>query len=110
RNETGGCLHSGAGRGDLCRLRHAERGGEARRGAQGFAAGADCRSHHRAEDVLTQVGRASGLVDLQLRGFFLIEAVDLNEAMAIAAKWPGARFGDIEVRPIEEALREEGRY
>ena len=56
------------------------------------------------------MGRASGLVDLQLRGFFLIEAVDLNEAMAIAAKWPGARFGDIEVRPIEEALREEGRY
>jgi hypothetical protein len=46
----------------------------------------------------------------QLGGFFLIEARDINEAIAVASKWPGARFGDIEVRPIEEALREEGRY
>lgn len=46
----------------------------------------------------------------QLGGFFLIEAVDLNAAIQIAAQWPGARFGSIEVRPIEEALREEGRY
>jgi hypothetical protein len=46
----------------------------------------------------------------QLGGFFLIEAVDLDEAIAVASKWPGARFGDIEVRPIEEALRVEARY
>ncbi len=46
----------------------------------------------------------------QLGGFFLIDATDLNEAIQIAAKWPGARFGTIEVRPIEEALRLEGRY
>lgn len=46
----------------------------------------------------------------QLGGFFLIDATDLNEATQIAAKWPGARFGTIEVRPIEEALRLEGRY
>lgn len=46
----------------------------------------------------------------QLGGFFLIEATDLDEAIAVASKWPGARFGDIEVRPIEEALRVEARY
>jgi hypothetical protein len=46
----------------------------------------------------------------QLGGFFLIEARDMDEALAIAAKWPGARFGTIEVRPVEEALRTEGRY
>ena len=46
----------------------------------------------------------------QLGGFFLIEAVDLDEAIQVASKWPGARFGDIEVRPVEEALRIEGRY
>lgn len=46
----------------------------------------------------------------QLGGFFLIEAADLQAAVQIAAKWPGARFGNIEVRPVEEALREEGRY
>ncbi|MET0377882.1 MAG: YciI family protein [Spongiibacteraceae bacterium] len=46
----------------------------------------------------------------QIGGFFLIEVKDKNEAIDIAAKWPGARFGNIEVRPVEESLREEGRY
>jgi hypothetical protein len=46
----------------------------------------------------------------QLGGYFLIEARDLNEAIQIAAKWPGARLGQIEVRPVEEGLRPEGRY
>lgn len=46
----------------------------------------------------------------QIGGFFLIDAQDKNEAIAIASKWPGARFGNIEVRPVEESLREEGRY
>jgi hypothetical protein len=36
----------------------------------------------------------------QLGGYYLIEAKDLNEATAIAARIPGARFGSIEVRPI----------
>jgi hypothetical protein len=46
----------------------------------------------------------------QLGGFFLITARDLNEAIHVAAKWPSARLGSIEVRPIEEGLREDGRY
>ena len=45
-----------------------------------------------------------------LGGFFLIDARDLNEAVQIASKWPSARLGSIEVRPIEEQLREERRY
>ena len=36
----------------------------------------------------------------QLGGYYLVEARDLDEALAIAAKIPGARFGSIEVRPI----------
>ena len=36
----------------------------------------------------------------QLGGFYLIEAKDLDEAAAIAARVPGARDGSIEVRPI----------
>jgi hypothetical protein len=36
----------------------------------------------------------------QLGGFYLVEARDRNEAAAIAAKIPGARYGSIEVRPI----------
>ncbi len=36
----------------------------------------------------------------QLGGYYLIEAKDLDEANAIAARIPGARTGAIEVRPI----------
>jgi hypothetical protein len=36
----------------------------------------------------------------QLGGYYLIEAKDLDTALAIAAKIPGARYGSIEVRPI----------
>lgn len=43
-------------------------------------------------------------------GFFLIEARDREEALALAAEWPSARFGAVEVRPVEEALPEETRY
>lgn len=36
----------------------------------------------------------------QLGGYYLVEAKDLDEALAIAAKIPTARYGSIEVRPI----------
>jgi hypothetical protein len=35
-----------------------------------------------------------------LGGFYLVEAADLDEALALAAQCPGARFGSIEVRPV----------
>jgi hypothetical protein len=38
----------------------------------------------------------------QLGGYFLIEARDLNEAIRVAAGFPGARWGCVEVRPINE--------
>jgi hypothetical protein len=36
----------------------------------------------------------------QLGGYYLIEAKDLDTALSIAARIPGARYGSIEVRPI----------
>jgi hypothetical protein len=36
----------------------------------------------------------------QLGGFYLIEAADLDAAIAWAAKIPGALYGRIEVRPV----------
>ena len=36
----------------------------------------------------------------QLGGYYLVEAKDLDEAIAIAARVPSAKFGSIEVRPI----------
>jgi hypothetical protein len=38
----------------------------------------------------------------QLGGFLLIEARDLNDAIRIASKFPPARLGCVEVRPILE--------
>lgn len=38
----------------------------------------------------------------QMAGYFLIEAKDRDEAVAIAAKVPGARIGTVEVRPVRE--------
>ncbi len=40
----------------------------------------------------------------QLGGYYLVEARDREEAIAIAAKIPGARFGSIEVRPHYDVL------
>ena len=37
-------------------------------------------------------------------------ATDLNEAIGVASKWPSARLGSIEVRPIEAALPADRRY
>jgi hypothetical protein len=36
----------------------------------------------------------------QLGGYFLVEARDLNEAIAIAGRVPAARKGTVEVRPV----------
>lgn len=41
----------------------------------------------------------------QLGGYFLIEARDLNEAIQVAAKIPGAWIGCVEVRPVAEDAR-----
>jgi hypothetical protein len=38
----------------------------------------------------------------QLGGFLLIDVPDLNEAIRVAAQFPAARFGSVEVRPIKE--------
>lgn len=38
----------------------------------------------------------------QLGGYYLVDAQDLDEAIAIAARIPAARAGSIEIRPIME--------
>ena len=44
----------------------------------------------------------------QLGGYYLIEAKDADEAIAIAARIPGAQHGSIEVRPVFSAEDYEG--
>ena len=38
----------------------------------------------------------------QLAGYFLIDAKDLNDAIGIASRVPGAGIGTVEVRPVKE--------
>lgn len=38
----------------------------------------------------------------QIGGYYLVECKDLDEAIEVAAKIPGARMGSIEVRPLWE--------
>ena len=38
----------------------------------------------------------------QLGGYYVIEARDMNAAIQVASRIPGARFGCVEVRPIAE--------
>ena len=37
----------------------------------------------------------------QLGGYYLVEAKDLNEAIQVASRIPGAKTGSVEVRPIQ---------
>jgi hypothetical protein len=38
----------------------------------------------------------------QLGGYFIVEAKNLDEAIGIAARIPGARVGTVEIRPVME--------
>jgi hypothetical protein len=41
----------------------------------------------------------------QLGGYFVIEARDLNEAIQVAARIPGASLGSVELRPVADDER-----
>ena len=55
----------------------------------------------RAGKVSTTTGPFAETKE-QLGGFFVIEAKDMDEACAVAAKFPPARVGVIEIRPVQE--------
>jgi hypothetical protein len=38
----------------------------------------------------------------QVGGYYVVEAIDLNEAVKIAAQIPSAKWGAVEVKPIAE--------
>lgn len=40
----------------------------------------------------------------QLGGFFLVDAPDLDQAIAIANRIPAARVGTVEIRPVVEVV------
>ena len=42
----------------------------------------------------------------QLGGFYMIEAKDLNDAIQVASRIPGAQSGSVEVRPVRVFARQ----
>ena len=55
----------------------------------------------RDGEVLTSDGPFAATKE-QMGGFFLVDCKDLDEAIEVASKIPGARHGSVEVRPIWE--------
>jgi hypothetical protein len=55
----------------------------------------------RDGEVLTSDGPFAETKE-QIGGFYLVDCKDLDEAIEVASKIPGARYGTIEVRPIWE--------
>jgi hypothetical protein len=55
----------------------------------------------RDDKVLTADGPFAETKE-QIGGYYLVDCKDLDEAIELAAKLPGARHGSIEVRPIWE--------
>lgn len=54
-----------------------------------------------AGKVSTTVGPFAETTE-QLGGFFLIDARDIDEACAVAARFPPARVAIVEIRPVQE--------
>ena len=55
----------------------------------------------RADEISTTVGPFVETKE-QLGGFFVIEAKDMDEACAVAARFPPARVAVLEIRPVQE--------
>ena len=55
----------------------------------------------REGDVLTSDGPFAETKE-QLAGFYLVDCKDLDEAIDVASRIPGATHGSVEVRPIWE--------
>ena len=71
-----------------------------------FKAGDALQSVHTATTVRVRDGKIATTdgpfaeTREQLGGYYLIDAKDLDEARAIAARIPSAKLGSIEVRPV----------
>ena len=63
--------------------------------------GAASPEHHK---------RVEQLLDRNLEQVHGPNLMDLQEAIRVAAQWPSARLGSIEVRPVEDGLPVDRRY
>jgi hypothetical protein len=54
----------------------------------------------RRQGALSTVDGPFAETKEQLGGYYLLEARDLNDAIRLAGRIPGARWGSVEVRPL----------
>jgi hypothetical protein len=72
-----------------------------------YVGGEALKPTHTASTVRVRQGKISTTdgpfaeTKEQLGGYYVIEAKDLNDAIAVAARIPGSKTGSVEVRPIE---------
>ena len=72
-----------------------------------YVGGEALKPTHTASTVRVRQGKVSTTdgpfaeTKEQLGGFYLIEAKDLNDAIQVASRIPGAKTGSVEVRPVE---------
>jgi hypothetical protein len=72
-----------------------------------YVSGEALKPTHTASTVRVRQGKVSTTdgpfaeTKEQLGGFYLIEAKDLNDAIQVASRIPGAKTGSVEVRPVE---------
>ena len=77
---------------------------------RGVSAGAALMSSNTATTVRVRNGKTLTTdgpfaeTKEQLGGYYLLSCDDLDEAIEIAAKIPGARHGSIEIRPVLEFM------
>ena len=75
----------------------------------------DAEQHYEEYAQFTRSIRESGKITTtdgpfaetkeQIGGYYVIEARDLNEAIQVASRIPGARLGCVEIRPVAEDER-----
>lgn len=81
---------------------------ESIRGSGNYVGGNALQATHTATTVRVRKGRIATTdgpfaeTKEQLGGYYLLQARDLNEAIQLAARIPGARYGAVEVRPVME--------
>jgi hypothetical protein len=72
-----------------------------------YVAGEALQPVHTATTVRVRNGKMSTTdgpfaeTKEQLGGFYMIEAKDLNDALQVASRIPSARYGSVEVRPVQ---------
>lgn len=84
---------------------------ELRRGGH-FVGGEALQSHVNAVTLRFRDGKVAvtdgpyAETKEQLGGILILEAKDLNHAIALMSKHPGVKFGPFEIRPADESINE----